>query len=449
MKVLLAFCFVIAASIQTGFAAEVTWEPGANMDSQLFPSMILATATQRPDDAEDDSEPDPEVLGDRYGAVGVSITAPKANMKVRVILLENGVMNRSSWSGLLQTAGTEYYVAPKVNWKFEQLRKTRQQVPLNVTFEVEVNGKSLGEQTETLTLRTVNDCPFGVSEAEETIDEENAEEEGEDDGEEAPKSGAAWIGGEAADDAKEEESQTSPETGENETSDGEYTDMGWMFAAYVNENSPTVDRILKEALGTKIVDSFAGYQKGPQEVVKELFAIWTALQNRGIKYSNITTTAGESETVYSQHVRFVDESLANEQANCVDGSVLFASVLRKLGLRAFLVTVPGHMFMGTYLTADGDERVALETTMIGSREDQEKEALDAMNGLGEIKAKLEKKTAESVGWKTFATALAIGSQNLAKNKEKFEAEDEPQYQVTDINQARKDGIMPISYEKAD
>jgi hypothetical protein len=338
MKARSFVCFVVLAAVSATSAAEIKWEPGANMDSQLFPSLILATATQRPEDEEKDSEPDPEVLGDPYGSVGVSITAPKADTKVQVTLLENAVMNRSSWSGVLKTAGTEYYVAPKVNWKFEQLQKVRQQVPLNVTFTVAAEGKELGEQTQTLTLRTINDCPFGVSEAEETIDEENAEEEEEEDN--TKKAGGI---GSAAEAAAEEESE----------SDGEYTDMGWMFAAYVNENSPTVERVLKEALGTKIVDSFAGYQKEPDEIVKELFAIWTALQNRGIKYSNITTTAADSPSVYSQHVRFVDESVANEQANCVDGSVLFASILRKLGLRSFLVTIPGHMFMGVYLTANG------------------------------------------------------------------------------------------------
>jgi hypothetical protein len=52
-----------------------------------------------------------------------------------------------------------------------------------------------------------------------------------------------------------------------------------------------------------------------------------------------------------------------------------------------------------------------------------------------------------MAWKTFATALAVGTQNLEKHKEKFEAEDEPQYQIIDINEARKDGIMPISYER--
>ena len=439
MKVSSLVCFVVATGLGVGYAAEIKWEPGANMDSQLFPSLILATATQRPEDDEKDSEPDPEVLGDPYGSVGVSITAPKAGTKVNVTLLENSVMNRSSWSGELKTAGTEYYVAPRVNWKFEQLRKVRQQVPLNVTFTVTVDGKDLGEQTQTITLRTINDCPFGVSDAEETIDEENAEEAGEAEEEAREESKGIAGGGETTSDGEEEES----------ASEGEYTDMGWMFAAYVNENSPTVERVLKEALGTKIVDSFAGYQKDPEEIIKELFAIWTALQNRGIKYSNITTTAGDSPNVYSQHVRFVDESVANEQANCVDGSVLFASILRKLGLRSFLVTVPGHMFMGVYLTAEGDERVALETTKIGGREHEEKAALKVMDGLTDIRAKLDKKTADSHAWKTFATALALGTQTLEEHKEKFEAEDEPQYQVIDINEARKDGIMPIAYEKLD
>ena len=398
-------------------AAEVTWHPDANMDSQLFPAMIIATATQRPVDDED-AQPDPELLGDPYGAVGVSITAPTAKAKVQVTLQENAVMNKSTWSGVLETAGTEYYISPKVNYKFEQLRKARQQVPLNVTFAVEVDGKSAGEQTETITLRTVNDCPFGVADSEATIDEETQGDEEE---------GAA---------KSEEESNDG----------GGFTDMGWMFAAYVNENSPIVDKILKEALATGFVDHFGGYQGNEDDVLREVFAIWSALQGRGIKYSNITTTAGTSETVYSQHVRFVDESLANEQANCVDGSVLFASILRKIGLRTFLVSVPGHMFMGIYLQGEGDARVAIETTMLGSSPDEELD-VDEIKGLEGVKEKLDDETLEGDSWKTFVPALVVGTQNLVKHNAEFEKGDNPQYQITDIDESRKDGIMPISYQK--
>ena len=461
MNVLPLVCLAVLARISAASAAEIAWEPDANMDRQLFPSLLIATATQRPDDNEHDSEADPELLGDAYGSVGVSITAPKAGTKVQVTLLENSVMNRSSWSGVLDRAGTEYYVAPPVNYKFEQLRRIHQQVPLNVTFNVEVNGKSIGEKTETLTLRTINDCPFAVSEAEETIDDgkqdkgaqkkesQKAAQKKESEKPAQKGGGLGQLVPQAADDAESADDGEPAQEGESDASEDGYTDMGWMFAAYVNENSPIVEQVLKEALATKIVDSFAGYQKSPDEVARELFAIWTALQNRGLKYSNITTTAAESRTVYSQHVRFVEESVANEQANCVDGSVVFASILRKLGLRTFLVSVPGHMFMGVYLTRDGEQRVALETTMIGSREEQEAAALKAMTGLQEIRAKLDKKTAQSVAWKTFATALAVGTQNLQKNEAKFEAEDEPQYQITDINEARQDGIMPIAYLKPD
>ena len=89
-----------------GLAAdELQWHPDANMDTpQLFPSLLIATATQRPNDKEEENEPDPESLGDPYGSVGVSIQSPKAGTKVRVTLLENGVMNKSTWSGVLEEA---------------------------------------------------------------------------------------------------------------------------------------------------------------------------------------------------------------------------------------------------------------------------------------------------------------------------------------------------------
>ncbi len=415
MKPNLSFLLACAwvASALSLPAAELSWHPDANMDSQLFPSLLLATATVRPGA---DEENDPEVLGDAYGAVGISITSPAPKTAVKVTLLENSVMNQSSWSGVLDQAEVEYWVAPTINYKFDALRRVRQQVPLNVTFRLEVAGKIVGEQTQTVTLRTINDCPFGVADKEQSIRDEPA---------------AGSLGK-----ASEE-----PPSGE----DAGYTDMGWMFAAYVNENGPIVEQVLKEGLRTGVVDHFAGYQGGQEDVVREVLALWTALQKRGIKYSNITTTAGTSETVLSQHVRFVDESVANEQANCVDGSVLFASLLRKLGMRPFLVIVPGHMFMGFYLDGEGEDRIALETTLLGSK--PEKSAAQLPEGLRNLEKKLGPKIAASDSWKTFAAAVVAGTANLQANAAKFEEEDSPEFQIIDLDEARKDGIMPIAYLK--
>ena len=328
-----AFAAFSLASISR--AAEVEWTPEANMDHQLFPSLLIATATARPVEEEDAEAktPDPYLLGERFGLVGVSIKPVTANTKVKVTLKENDLMAASTWSGELAEADKEYFIAPKVNYKFEKLRKTTQQVPLNVSFAVELDGKPAGEKLETLQVRSINDCPFGVSNEEETLDDEN------------------FIAGSA--------------------------EIGWMFAAYVNENHPMLDKILQEALATKAVNAFLGYQRDdPAEVARQVFAIWSALQKRGIQYSSTTTTPGGSEVVYSQYVRFLDQSITNTQANCVDGSVLFASILRKISIKPFLVTIPGHMYVGFYLTPDKSDFVGLETTVIGAANATDEELSD-------------------------------------------------------------------------
>jgi hypothetical protein len=400
------FSFLAGAAVSLvsiSRAADVEWTPESNMDHQLFPSLLIATATVRPVEEEDTEAktPDPYLLGERFGLVGVSIKPVAANAKVKVTLKENDLMAASTWSGELPEAGKDYYIAPKVNYKFEKLRKITQQVPLNVSFAVELDGKSAGEKLETLEVHSINDCPFGVSNEEETLDDEN------------------FIAGSA--------------------------EIGWMFAAYVNENHPFLDKVLQEALATKTVNAFLGYQRNdPAEVARQVFAIWSALQKRGIQYSSTTTTPGGSEVVYSQYVRFLDQSITNTQANCVDGSVLFASILRKISIKPFLVTIPGHMYVGFYLTPDKTDFVGLETTVIGAANATDEELSGDPKALTALRGKLDEKVREGKDWKTFARAIQIATDDLEKNKDKFESND-PNYQLIDLDEARTEGIMPIPY----
>jgi hypothetical protein len=315
------------------------------------------------------------------------------------------VIATTTWTGTLAEANHDYYIAPKMNYKFDHLRKVTQQIPLNVDFEVEVNGKSLGDKAETVQIRSINDCPFGVANSEETVDDENVE------------NGSA--------------------------------DLGWMYAAYVNENHPYLDKILQEALATKIVNSFDGYQDNdPKEVLRQVFAIWATLQKHGIKYSSVTQTPGGSRLVASQYVRFLDQSIANTQANCVDGSVLFASLLRKVGIDSFLATHPDHMYIGFYLdeNENEDERefVGLETTMIGASEVDEPDG-DAPEALSALAEELSHNVANSKAWKSFEAAIIDKTNDLDKNADQFDAGD-PGWQTIDIGEARNDGIMPISFQ---
>src|SRR3954454_20720792 len=100
LRILGAFLIVSVASLR---AQKVEWKPEANMDHQLFPSLIIATASVRPVEPEDAeaAKPDPSLLGERFGLVGVSIKAPAASAKVKVTLKENDLMAATTWSGEL------------------------------------------------------------------------------------------------------------------------------------------------------------------------------------------------------------------------------------------------------------------------------------------------------------------------------------------------------------
>ncbi len=365
-------------------SAEVEWDPEVYPDSQIFPSLVIGTATVKPEN-EVFAMWDGNHIGDRQGIVGASAEGIPDGSKVELDVRENDIMRASRVEGK-SGDGDTLSIYPKISWKYDRLAKVKQAVPIDVTMELKVDGKSLGEKTITATLRTVNDCLFGVT------------EQGE---------------------------------------DGDYSDYSWLFAAYVNENHPWVDSTLKEALDTKIVSSFDGSQSGdPEQILLQVFSIWNVMQRKGLRYSNVTATAAESETVNSQHVRLFDESVKAAQANCVDGSVLLAAVLRKIGLDPHLVSVPGHMFLAFSL--DDETMVGLETTMMG---DADLPSVDAKRLRSFLKFDPEERKNDE-SWTTFEAALDTGTQALVEASDKFDKD--PDYQLISIEAARNLGILPVS-----
>ena len=225
---------------------------------------------------------------------------------------------------------------------------------------------------------------------------------------------------------------------------GDLEDISVTFAAYVNENHPWIDGLLKEALSAakdqELINGFTGYQSGSQEeVLAQVFAIWNALQRRGIKYSDVSTSP-PSKFVYSQTVRFLDDTVKSSQANCVDGSVLMASILRRIGLDAYLVMVPGHCFLAF---SDGDKEnptiFGLETTMLGS------DNLKPVVELPKLPSKLKQKEFEA-SHATFASALEAGKSQIIENEEGFKSNEDPDTQLISISKARQMGVMPLGAE---
>ena len=141
-------------------------------------------------------------------------------------------------------------------------------------------------------------------------------------------------------------------------------DLAWVLGAYVNENSPVVEGILQDALKAGIVKHFSGYQADEQGVRDQVFAIWFVLQRRGLKYSDVATPSAGADRVACQTIRPLRDSLAYHQANCVDGSLLFASAFRKIGLRTLLILTPNHCFVAVGRNARGSI-LTVESTQLG------------------------------------------------------------------------------------
>ena len=94
-----------------------------------------------------------------------------------------------------------------------------------------------------------------------------------------------------------------------------------------------------------------------------LVAIFSELRARGITYTHLSN----SYFTGWQNIRRPAESLSMRTANCIDGALLFASLLEGAGLHAHLFLVPGHAYVGVRMgPADDDFVLPIETTLVGS-----------------------------------------------------------------------------------
>ena len=92
-------------------------------------------------------------------------------------------------------------------------------------------------------------------------------------------------------------------------------------------------------------------------------------------------------------------------------------MLYKIGINPFLVIVPGHMYLGFYLDDKAESYCCLETTLLSA-------------GKGED---------------FFVETLQATMEDFQKHEKKFIADNDPDYQIIDIDEARQLGIVPIAF----
>lgn len=149
---------------------------------------------------------------------------------------------------------------------------------------------------------------------------------------------------------------------------GGWIDHSRYLGAFVTPNAPELMSFLRQAVELHPQKRLAGYQGDRSQVEPQVRALYDALKSCAeIQYVNSVIAFNPDAGVSNQRVRLPRESLSARQANCIDGVVLFASLLEAVSLNPGLVIVPGHAFLAWETWNDGsDEWRYLETTLIGS-----------------------------------------------------------------------------------
>jgi hypothetical protein len=401
-SVIIVVLIVVAVAAGNSYKADVS--PIVEFRGNAFPSQILATASMKNDF---NGKPrmitaktgDGSYLGDDMGDFGISLKITKVwpqpasgPVPVKLEITGDHFIKESSLEAQVQ-AGKTVELFPLMLYDYQALSGLKEAQTVNVKWRVFLNNSSrpYKEISQVVRFHSINECPF--------------------------REVSRW---------------------DNKT----MLDNTWLFAAYVNEDDPLIDGILKEALqintakmlgyGNSFI--FSGYQdlnndgKTAPEVNAQVLAIWNVFRKRGIKYSNIATTSTANQDLYSQYVRSLSEAFNDSQANCVDGSVLFASVLRRLGIEPFLVLIPGHMFLGYYTRPDKSKFDFLETTMLG-------------DGSSARKTWTVRNAEDSL--KAFEAAQKTGEDEWAQVKSLVADPMVLDYEVIDIASLRAAGVMPL------
>jgi len=162
--------------------------------------------------------------------------------------------------------------------------------------------------------------------------------------------------------------RTSAYLGIEDPATGAWLDLAPFLGAWVTPNAPAVMDVLREAADHHPQRAIAGYQVDTAGIEAQVRAIYGALAAAEVVYVNSVLAFGVTKGTYMQRVRLPSEALERRSANCLDGTLLMASLLEAASLNPGIVLVPGHAFLAWETQDSSGEWDYLETTMVGTDE---------------------------------------------------------------------------------
>jgi hypothetical protein len=162
--------------------------------------------------------------------------------------------------------------------------------------------------------------------------------------------------------------------------DEKVVDLADHLCAFVTPHVPEVEDLLRSAVEHHPRRHMVGYQGAHDEeearqiVREQVRAIFETLKlEAGLAYVNSPLNFGKQEGQITQRVRLPVTSLheSRSRANCIDGTVLYASLLELASIEPVIAIVPGHAFVGWHIWHGLAQYDFLETTMTSSNDFEE------------------------------------------------------------------------------
>ena len=408
-KILLLICSIIMNTAV--FAQGVKWDIHTLFDGQIYPSYSWAVAYIGNEGLNEEGN----VYGDQTGQLGVILEGLKKGQEIKIEIAENDIMESSILEFKIADLKVDALIAnPQILYKWNELENWRQPKPINLKISVSVNGKLTRTDSRRIIVRSINDCPFAMALSDMVFD------------------------------------------------------FNYVYLSYVNENHPLItDVILPEIMKDGVIKNISGYQDGTKEsIYKQVYAVWQYFNKKEFYYSSLENKYKMDgfPIIWSQHVRTFSDIYKTKQANCVEGTVLMASILTRMGINSYLATTPNHCFLGFALDKDGQEIAFLETTLLGNSVEELSETV--RESLSTVKLtgsdKYYRLTFGKNSYDMFLYALMNGISNFNNDADKFRDQNaEPyltlnenmgvgqafqilNYRLLSVDYYRKRGLIPIN-----
>ena len=174
-----------------GSFTNFAWEPVAQFEGQVFPAMIISMATYKGDVNE------PFMNSVKSSALGFSFNAssPYIPLKWEIECSDKTYFDKVGGDFMIERANSVTDFMPPIPWNFSALATQTSSIPINVIYRLfDAEGNKV-EKSVPLFLRSINDCIF------------------------------------------------------------QYQDkkFDFLFTAFIQEQHPEIDKILREALDTKFI----------------------------------------------------------------------------------------------------------------------------------------------------------------------------------------------------